>query len=386
MNAEGCIDNVRSALGPYLESGRFPGYVAGVIVGGERRVHAEGSLAFDGGDDNDAAAMAPDTLFRIASLSKLVGGVLALILARDGVIGLDDDIARWVPELGSMRVIEDQEGPLDQTRPAARAITIADLLTMTSGCGLVLAPGPLQAALSSEGLMPGPFPPPFSHDEFVARLGRLPLALAPGEGWLYHTGTDVLSVLLARAAGRPLSELVAERIAAPLGIAELAFQTDAPQRLATAYTTTDGRRDVLDRPPGRFARRPRFEALGSGLVSTLPDFLTFMEMLAAGGAPILDRADVARMGSDRLSEQQRAVAALFLGPGRSWGLSCEVVLAREQTALAPGSFGWMGGTGTTAYVDPGRGLVGVLFTQRAMEDNRPPPAFVDFWDAVYREG
>jgi CubicO group peptidase (beta-lactamase class C family) len=379
MSVDACIENVEAALLPYLRSGSVPGYVAGISIAGRRRVFAAGSLAV-GAD----ATMEPDTLFRIASLSKLVGAVVALTLVQDGTMGLPDEVARWLPELASPRVIRHQDGPIKDSDPASRPITVSDLLTMTAGVGLVLARGPLQSALVAEGLMPGPFPPPFAHDEFVTRLGKLPLALDPGEGWLYHTSIDVLSVLLARAADRPLRQLVTERVAAPLGIRELAFYTDAPDRLATAYTPTESGLDVLDLPVGRFSRQPRFEAFGSGLVSTVPDFLTFLEMLAGGGAPVLD-ADVATlMRTDRLSEQQRGTAQLFLGPGRSWGLGCEVVLSRAQTALAPGAFGWMGGTGTTAYVDPGRGLAGVLFTQRGMESNHPPPVFVDFWDAVYR--
>jgi CubicO group peptidase (beta-lactamase class C family) len=119
-------------------------------------------------------------------------------------------------------------------------------------------------------------------------------------------------------------------------------------------------------------------------VATGPEFLTFMQTLANAGAPILSPDAVALMGTDRLTDGQRASAEMFLGPGRSWGLGCEVVLSRAQTALPPGAFGWMGGTGTTAYVDPGRRLAGVLFTQRAMSSSQPPPVAVDFWDAIYR--
>jgi CubicO group peptidase (beta-lactamase class C family) len=379
MSVDGCIENVQAALRPHLESGSVPGYVAGVSIAGHRCVRAAGSLAV-GAD----VKMEPDTLFRIASLSKVVGAVVALTLVQDGTIGLHDEVARWLPELAAPRVIRRQDGPLKDTDPASRPITVSDLLTMTAGVGLVLTRGPLQSALIAEGLMPGPFPPPFSHDEFVTRLGRLPLALDPGAGWLYHTSIDVLSVLLARAAGRPLRGLVSERVAAPLGISELGFYTDATARLATAYRPTESGLDVLDLPTGRFSRQPRFEAFGSGMVSTVPDFLTFLGMLAGGGAPVLDPAVATLMRTDRLSDHQRDAAQLFLGPGRSWGLGCEVVLSQAQTALAPGAFGWMGGTGTTAYVDPERDLVGVLFTQRAMESNHPPPVFVDFWDAVYR--
>jgi CubicO group peptidase (beta-lactamase class C family) len=370
---------VEEALLPHLESAALPGYVAAVSVDGDRRVHAAGRRAIDAD-----AGMTPDTLFRIASLSKLVGAAMALILEQDGVIGLDDEASRWLPELAAPRVIRDVGGPLEETEPARRPIRVRDLLTMTAGMGHVPEPGPLREALVSEGLGPGPFAPPFSHDEYMRRLGRLPLAFQPGAGWRYHTGLDVLSVLVARAGGRSLADQVSSRLAEPTGIRDLVFSTRDVDRLATAYVPTGDGLVVLDAPSGRFSRQPRFEAFGSGLVATAPDFLIFMEVLAGGGAPLLSPGAVARMGTDRLTDEERPDAQAFLGPGRSWGLTCEVVLAREQTALAPGAFGWMGGTGTTAYADPRQRLAGVLFTQRAMTTNRAPGAFVDFWDAVYR--
>lgn len=379
MSAADCIAEVEQALCPAVEYETLSGYVAGVSIAGEREVISAGTLAHE-----SAVAMTSSTVFRIASLSKLLGPVLALILAREGTIELDAEVSRWLPELAAPRVLTDMAGALDDTVAAQRPILVHDLLTLTPGLGLVLAPGPLRAALTEQGLAPGPFPPPFSGDEFVARLGRLPLALQPGTGWLYHTGVDVLSVLLARAGGRPLDELLRELVTQPLGMGDTGFWAAEAGRLATAYRLGSDGLEVLDPPEGRFARRPRCFALGSGLVSTVPDFLVFMEMLASGGGELLTADEVTLMGTDRLTDHQRASAQLFLGPGRSWGLGCEVNLDSDETALAPGGFGWMGGTGTTAYVDPARGLAGVLFTQRAMETNRPPPAFVDFWAAVYR--
>ena len=381
MSVDACIEAVEAALASHVESRSVPGYVAAVSLAGERRIIARGVASLE----DSAPAMTERTLFRIASLSKLIGGALALSLERDRVIALDEPVARWLPELEAPRVIRDMSGPVQDTVPAQQPIRVRDLLTMTAGVGLVTAPGPLQATLRAEGLMPGPFPPPFSHDEFMRRLAALPLALQPGAGWLYHTSIDVLSVLLARAAGRPLSELVAERIARPLGIEDLGFYAREPERLATAYTPTDDGLEVLDAPSGRFSRAPRFEALGSGFVCTAAGFLAFMEMLARGGREAVLGADaVGRMRADQLTDRQRAAAQLFLGEGRSWGLSCEVVLSSDETAVPPGGFGWNGGTGTTAYADPERELTGVLLTQRAMTSNRPMPAFIDFWDAVYR--
>jgi CubicO group peptidase (beta-lactamase class C family) len=217
----------------------------------------------------------------------------------------------------------------------------------------------------------------------MRRLGALPLAIAPASGWLYHTGFDALSVLLARAAGRPVSALLQERVTGPLQMRDSAFFTDQLQRLTTAYRPTPAGLEVLDLPHGRFRHPPRFEAFASGLVSTAPDFLSFLECLLDDGGAVLSADAVRLMRTDQLDDRQR-LSARFLGDGRSWGLGGEVVLRREHTAVGAGGFGWMGGTGTSAYIDPERRLAAVLMTQRAMESSRPPEFFVRFWDAVYR--
>jgi CubicO group peptidase (beta-lactamase class C family) len=380
MGAEACIDNVAAALAPYVESGALRGYVAAVSVGGERRIRACGAMSIDG----EAGAMTEQTLFRVASLSKIVAGALTLSLEQDGVIALEDPIDRWLPELAQPRVVRDVRGPLHDTVAAERPIRVRDLATMTAGMGRFLPEGPLRGAMVAAGLESGPFPPMFSHDEFMARLGALPLAHQPGASWLYHASIDVLSVLLVRAAGRPLSQLVAERISAPLRLGNLAFHAPDPDRLATAYEPAGDGLEVIDLPSGPFSRSPRFESLGSGLVCTAPDFLAFMEMLARGGGAVLSAESVRRLGTDQLDDRQRAAAQRFFGDVWSWGLGCQVKLSEGDTAVAPGGFGWQGGTGTTAYVDRTRALAAVLLTQRGLTGPRAPDAFVAFWDAVYR--
>jgi CubicO group peptidase (beta-lactamase class C family) len=240
--------------------------------------------------------------------------------------------------------------------------------------------------MADSELMSGPFPPPFSHDEFVARLGALPLALQPGEGWLYHTPADALAVLLARAGGRPCAELLRERITGPLGMADTAFSASEPTRLATAYTPRPSGLELLDPPGGVFSRPPQFEALGSGVISTIPHYLAFLTMLATGCGPVLEPAQVTQMSSDRLDQRQRDSAQAFIGPGRSWGLMVEVQLEDNDSELTRGMSGWMGGCGTTAYVDPERRLAAALFTQRAMETNRATAVYKAFWRAVLHPG
>lgn len=202
-----------------LADGAIPGYAAAVRIGGRTEVRCGGRTAVE----PDAPPVREDTLFRIASLTKPMGGALTLSLVEDGILGLDDPAARWLPEMADPRVLERPDAPLHRTVPATRPITVRHLLTMTCGWGAILSDTPLRAALADRRVAPGPLPPPMSGDEFVARLAELPLAFQPGEGWLYDTGTDVLGVLLERATGTPLAALMAERVTGPLGMANTTF-------------------------------------------------------------------------------------------------------------------------------------------------------------------
>jgi CubicO group peptidase (beta-lactamase class C family) len=359
-----------------VASGRIPGYVAAVRIGGEEEVHAGGRMAVEPA----SAPMSDDTLFRIASLTKLIGGALTLSLVQDRVIDLDDPIARWLPEAASPRVLVVPDAPLDRTTEAHAPITVRHLLTGTSGWGVGLADTPVRRAMLDRGVHPGPITRQMTSDEFVARVADLPLAFQPGEGWLYDTGMDMLGVLLARATGTSLSDLVRARITEPLGMASTSFGTTDIDRLATAYLPGSDRLELLDPPDGTFAGPPAFEELSAGLVSTAGDVLRFCCAMADGGAPVLPPESVALMTGDALTEAQRQQAQPIVGPGGSWGLATGVDVEAARPWMAPGRWGWTGGTGTTAHVDPTRCTVAVLLTQRAMTG--PLDGFDDFWTAV----
>jgi CubicO group peptidase (beta-lactamase class C family) len=359
---------VQDLLDAQVAEGRMPGYVAAVRAGGRTTVLAGGSTAVGGG-----APMTVDTQFRLASVTKLVAGALTLSLVEDGVLALDDEVARWLPELAAPRVLADPAGPLDDTVPAARAITLRHLLTNTAGLGLVPQAGPLQQEMWARGLAPSAFPPAMTPDEYLRGTAELPLAGHPGETWNYSS--DVLSVLVARAAGRPVGELVAERVTRPLGLGSTGFSGD-PARLATLYAARDDGLAEADPPDGAFARPPAFESLAGGLVSTAPDVLTFLCALADGGGPLLPAAAVAAMTRDALGPELRARAEHIVGPNRSWGLMAAVVVAGPSA----GRWGWDGGTGTSAWVDPARDLVAVLLTQRLMAGPHDAPDA--FWTAL----
>jgi CubicO group peptidase (beta-lactamase class C family) len=359
----------------HIASGRIPGYVAAARIRGETAIRAAGAMAV-----GEGAPMREDTLFRIASVTKPIGGALTMSLVEDGVLALDDPVARWLPEAAEPRVLETPDASLDRTVPARRPITVRHLATLTCGWGAVLERTPLQAAMMERKVYPGPMPPGISGDEFVARLGRLPLAFQPGDGWLYDTGINVLGVVLERAAGRPLSDLVAERITGPLGMTETTWWATEPSRLATAYIPTDGGLDVLDPPDGAYARPPLFEELSGGLVSTASDVLRFFCAMADGGAPVLTASSLALMTSDALTDAQREQALPIVDAGRSWGLATGVDIAATRPGMARGRWGWDGGTGTGARVDPTRDTVAVILTQRAMTSALD--GFDDFWAAV----
>ena len=370
------FERVWQGLDAQVASGRMPGYVGAVRVGGQVKIRAGGRMAVDA----ESAPMGEDTLFRIASVTKPMGGALTLSLVEDGVLALDDPIARWLPEAASPRVLVAPDAPLDRTTEVKRPITVYHLLAGTCGWGVGVEETPLRTAMMQRGVHPGPLTPQMSGDEFVARVASLPLAFQPGEGWAYDTGIDILGVLLARATGKPLSELLAERITGPLHMASTSFGTPEVERLATAYRPGPDGLEVLDPPDGVFAGPPAFEELSGGLVSTAPDVARFYCAMADGGGPVLAADAVARMTANALTDAQRSQALPIVGPGGSWGLATGVDVEAAEPWMAPGRWGWTGGTGTTAHVDPTRGTVAVLLTQRAMTG--PLDRFDDFWTAV----
>jgi CubicO group peptidase (beta-lactamase class C family) len=217
-------------------------------------------------------------------------------------------------------------------------------------------------------------------DEFIATIADLPLAFQPGEGFLYETGFNVLGVLLTRATGKSLTDLFAERITGPLGMTDTAFTATDPDRLAALYSPGPDGLTLLDPPDGAFARPAPMEELSGGLVSAIADVLRFYTAMADGGAPVLTADSLSAMTSDQLTPAQRVGAAPFVDDDTSWGFGTGVDLTANKPGTTPGRWGWTGGTGTCAYVDPARDAVSVLLTQRTMlgPDDGPEP----FWMAV----
>jgi CubicO group peptidase (beta-lactamase class C family) len=375
-------DGLRQLLDRAVAEGAVPGLVALVGHGGEVWTHAAGLRDLDSG-----APMTRDTVFAVASIGKPITAVSALMLVEDGVLGLDDPVDPWLPELADRRVLRRLDGPLDDTVPAERAITLRDLLSMRMGLGAIFADPattPIAAKMQELGVAPGPQLFGGDADAFMARLGALPLVHQPGERWLYHTGLEVAGVLVARASGMPLGVFQQERIFAPLGMADTGFHGPA-DRLATAYWRNPQTEDfeVWNAASGAsFADPPQFEAGGGGHVATVDDFHAFGRFLldggVAGGRRLLSAELLAEMLSDQITPAQKAASPWFpadFWESHGWGLGVAV----RTDPPARGRFGWWGGFGTAFWCDPETDTVAALFTQRMMsgaDDTELPEAFL----------
>ena len=398
MNAGGFgkerLGRMHDVMAGHVERG-VPGLVTLLSRRGEVHVDAMGVKAVGSSDP-----MRRDTIFRISSMSKPVTAAAAMILVEECKLRLDEPVDRLLPELADRQVLRRLDGPLDDTVPANRPITLRDLLTLRMGSGLIMAPPdsmPIQKALSERLLGVGPPSPATAPapDEWMRRLGSLPLMHQPGKKWMYHTGSDVLGVLIARASGQPLEAFLRERIFEPLGMKDTGFSVSPAKldRLATSYWTNPatgafGLFDAAD--GGQWSRPPAFPSGGAGLVSTADDFLAFAQMLLdegkCGSERILSRLSVEVMTTDQLAPEQKAASGLVAGffDSHGWGFGMAVATRRDGVATVPGQFGWDGGLGTSWRSDPKEQMVGILMTQRAWESPTPPAVTLDFWTGAYQ--
>ncbi len=389
------LGRMHDIMAGYVERGDVPGLVTLVSRRGEVHVDAIGMKAIGGSDP-----IRRDTIFRIASLTKPITAAATMILVEECQLRLDDPIDPLLPELANRKILKRLDGPLDDTVPANRPITVQDLLTFRLGFGIIMAPPdtyPIQKAMNELFLgqgMPSPSTPP-APDEWIRRFATLPLMHQPGEKWMYHTGSDVLGVLIARASGQPLENFFRERIFEPLGMKDTGFSVPAAKlnRFATSYWNNPetGVFELYDEAAGgQWSRPPAFPSGGGGLVSTIDDYLTFGEMMLNkgrhGNERLLSRPSVEVMTRDHLSPEQKAVSGLIPGyfDCHGWGFGVSIVTRRDEIAGTIGRFGWDGGLGTSWYSDPREDMTSILMTQRAWTSPSPPDVCRDFWTLAYQ--
>lgn len=395
--AEGFTDDglaaLDAALGRHVDAGEVPGIVALVARDGDVHVTTSGRKSL-----GDARPIGRDAIFRIASLSKPVAGVAAMLLIEDGAMALEDPVERWLPELGSRRVLRTLTSGLDDTVAAERAITVEDALSFRLGFGAIMTPGeyPVAAAEAEARLqtLGPPWPPtPLTPDEWIAGLGSLPLLDQPGTRWRYNTGATVTGILIERVAGAPLAEVLAERVFRPLGMADTGFFVPAGKRhrMTSLYAPGPGGLTLIDAPGGWYAAPPALPDAAAGLVSTIDDLEAFTAMLAADGGGLLSEDSVRLMLRDRTTERDKAEKEVFFGGHSGWGLMMSVPAGMRDRAGSAGmrdpdggprGYGWDGGSGTTWRTDQVTGLTGILLTQRMMTSPEPPKVARDFWAAA----
>ncbi|HXZ15182.1 MAG TPA: serine hydrolase domain-containing protein, partial [Roseiarcus sp.] len=279
----------------------------------------------------DALPMRRDTIFRITSMTKPITSALTLMLMEESRLRLDDPIVKWAPELANRRVLKDPSGPIDDTYPAPRDITIEDLLTHRSG---------LAEAFTSRGAVAdayeraAPNSMAMTPEEFLAALASLPLTYAPGERWLYGYSPTVLGVLAERIAGQPFRDLLLDRILLPLGMSDTDFwiPPDKRDRCAGLYRFDAEKGTPAPQPVFPRDALPTLCSGGTGLVSTADDYLKFARMLLGrgegDGVRLLKPETVALMTSDRLTVAQRAVLVRdephWVGQGVGLGLGIDI--------------------------------------------------------------
>lgn len=388
------LRRLHDVMAGHVERGAMPGVVTLVTRHGETHVDVIGNMDVDAD-----RPMRRDAIFRISSMTKPIVAAAALTLVEECRLRLDEPVDPLLPELADRQVLTALDGPVEDTVPAHRPITLRDLLTFRSGYGMIFGSSgeyPIIATLDDKGLGFGPPQPAkmLAPDEWLRRLGETPLLAQPGEKWLYNTGSDILGVLISRVTGQSLEAFLRDRIFDPLGMRDTAFSVpeDKIDRLPTSYLADPVTNGVTLFDPaagGQWTKPPAFQSGAGGLVGTVDDYQAFAAMLLNlgrhGSERILSRPSVRTMTTDQLTDAQKAVSGFSPGEFdyRGWGFGVSVVTARDNLWATPGRYGWDGGLGTSWWSDPAEDLTAIMMHQRSEfpPDSQP---YVDFWTSVYQ--
>ena len=328
-------------------------------------------------DVERGVALTADTVFRIYSMTKPVACVALMTLVEEGLIALDDPVAKHIPAWKDLGVFSAGVDPF-MTTPPARPMQVVDLMRHTSGLTYGFQSRTnVDAAyrkLKVEEMHGG-------HDleSFIGMLAKLPLEFSPGEAWNYSVSTDVVGYLVQKVAGKPLSQVLRERIFEPLKMTDTGFfvREDQKARFGACYNATpQGGLKLQDDPEtSPYLKPPALESGGGGLVSTAADYLRFANMLVNGGeldgARILSPMTVRLMASNHLpggkdlTELSRSLFSESTNAGVGFGLGFAVVFDPPKTLVpcSMGEFYWGGAASTAFWVDPVEKVTAVFMTQ-----------------------
>ena len=365
------LARIGPAMKREMERGMFAGAITLIARHGQI-VHQETHGFLDAAKTKPMTA---DAIFLLASMTKPITSVAAMMMVEEGLMKVGDPISNWIPELKDVKVETRRTGPDGQgvveDVPLQRPITVQDLLRHTSGlfyAGSVRSPRlkELYDKANIEGREAD-----ITADEMLKRLGEIPLAHQPGTTFEYSISTDVLGLLLERVAKMPLDRIFQERIFDPLGMKETTWFVSEDKRARIAETLdSDPQKQsmwksyrITENPAGK-----QYFKGGAGLVSTMADYYRFAQMVANGGEldgkRLLSRKTVDYMLSNHTIGMAGSPTA-STGPGYGFGLGFAVRL-QDGFAVAPGTEGdamWAGAWGTSFTIDPKEQLVAVLLAQ-----------------------
>jgi CubicO group peptidase (beta-lactamase class C family) len=392
-------DSIETALRTYVDARLLAG--AATLVWRDGRVVQRAAVG-----TRDLIAKLPverDTIFRIASMTKPLTTVAALMLYDEGRFALDEPIVRHAPELARLRVLRDPEGPLDQADATDRPITFGDLLTHRSGLTYgEFHRGPISRAYADA--LGGQIDNALSPNAWIARLATLPLIDQPGAGFHYGVSSDLLGFLIGRLEGAPLGVVLERRIFGPFGMRDTGFVVPREKQVRRAGLCgfdAAGRPTALMAAPGghALAERPddmTFESGGQGLWSTLDDYLAFARIFLGGGevdgVRLLRPETHAMMTSNQLTSEQRRTARMLGRPvfatGHGYGMGVAVVMEPDQADPmrcrgGVGTVGWPGAYGGWWQADPTDNSVLIFLTHNMVELQQMASGIgLDAWSAI----
>ena len=362
------LQRVIPTLQRFVDQGEVPGAVVAVVRGNKL-------VMLDTVGYRDLANKLPmreNTIFRIYSMTKPVTSVAAMMLIEQGKIGLDDPVAKYLPEFGKAKVFAGKKDGQVQTVPLKRPVTIRDLMRHTSGLTYGFFGESEVDVLYREADV-------LSDDDTAAQLSAkvaaIPLMFQPGTKFQYSVSVDVLGRVIEIASGMPLDQYFQTQIFSPLGMVDTGFYVpkESIARFSTNYQKgTDGQLSIVDAPDtSRFTAKPRMLSGGGGLVSTVMDYLRFAQMLRNEGVYDGKRLLKAKSVSEMTRNQLPADAIpISVGgsqmPGMSFGLGLSVYVGNAKMGSVPlaGEYGWDGMASTSFWSSPESDITVVLLTQR----------------------
>lgn len=373
---------VRTAMQRYVDQDIIPGASWAVLRGGE--VVDRQCVGF--ADREAGTALQTDHIFRAFSNTKIFVTCAIMLLVEEGRVGLDDAVAKFLPQLGQRKVLKAGATSLSEVEPAKSEITIRQLLTHTSGLSYgIFDPGSVLFKAYNEARVLNPLTP---LTDMIDRLAELPLSYHPGEAWEYSVATDVLGRVVEVVSGQPLDAFLETRIFQRLGMTDTGFHVPEPQqgRLVALYNGADvldpmkpglTRADHLPYPQAYRRAFPRLSG-GGGLVSTLPDMLALVRALLPGPDALLKPETLRLMMTNQLPAG-RTIRFANLGPmaGKGFGLGGAVTFTPMpfDPPNSTGEFQWGGLAGTHWWICPEANTAGVLMAQR----------YMGFWNPFFFE-